>query len=159
MNPDDYELFIHLKGSVNYHFCNRYLPSLFFGKPLLFAKCIFEKVDFNDVLTIILEVMKADGFDVSSLSTVSFTKMVNKEKRIAGIVIELPHPKYETECNFVCLTFVDTSPKYYESEFYDIGFFGLCGRDDKGGHINYGRRFGDIRSCDDMWKAVIQINQ
>ena len=159
MNQDELELYKHLRKSANYHFCNDYLPALFYTKPLLFMECILGRKNFSDVLTVIFEIMKKDGYDVSSLEALSFIHMVDKEKKASGTIIQLIDPKYETECNYVCLFFDYITPKYYESELYEEGFFGLCGRDEKGGHINYGHRGGDIKTIDDMWKAAVGLNR
>ena len=146
-----------LRISPNYQFCNNYLPSLFFYKPDVFIECLTDDKKLVQVLTIVFQKMKEDGLNIEPLMKLGFTARLDKENRKVGIIFSIPEPKIEPECNFVCIAFFETEPKYFESELYEEGYFGLCGRDQNNGHINYGSLGGDIRTPDDMWKAVVAL--
>ena len=146
-----------LSESVNYKFCNMYLPSLFFYKPEIFIGAITDGKKAYQILTVIFDIMKKDGLDITPLMNTIYRGRVDSTKKVAGIVFELPNPKLELECNFVAIVFFDKEPQYFESELYDDGTFGLCGRSKDGNHINYGKTGGDIRTYDDMWSAIISM--
>ena len=153
------EIARQLQNSANYQFCNNYLPSLFFYKPGLFTECLVDKKKLVETLTVVFNIMKEDGIDIDSLMKVGFTAKLDREKKVVGIILSVPDPKIEPECNFVCTAFFDMEPKYFESELYEEGYFGLCGREEHGGHINYGHIGGDIRTAEDFWKAIVSLKK
>ena len=153
------ELQKKLKVSANYHFSNEYLPSLFFFKPFAFADALTDGKKVAQLLTIVFDVMKKDGYDIKPLLKTGFRAKLDKEKKVVGLIFELPKPELETECNFVATVFFDMEPRYFESELYDNGSFGLCGRDKDGGHLNFGSTGGNIKTTDDLWNAIVSMKK
>lgn len=151
---NDIELFLKLKESANYHFSNEYLPFLFFLNPEAFDKCMNDQIVLDNCLKTVIAKMKNDGYLVKDLNNTR-TIVVNDEHYDAkGIIFEIPNAEYECECNYVCIVKLNGELKYFESEYYESGRFGLCGRDLKG-HYNYGDTGGDIRTAEDMWDAIL----
>lgn len=145
---------MQLEKSTNYRFCNFYFPGLLFYKPEIFIVCFKKNELIHNLLNIVIEAMEKDGFNVKEYKQLKCDFRVHDIYKIAGIIIEIPDPKIEPECNYVCACFVDEKTMYFESELYEEGFYGLCGRDKDGSHFNYGTVGGDIRTADDMWNAI-----
>ena len=153
-----FEIAKKLKSSTNYHFCNEYLPSLFFHLPRVFIGALEEKKKALEIVKKISDIMKNDGYDVELLREVDATARIDRGKKVIAIIFSLPNPKLETECNFVSTAFFESDLKYFESELYNDGSFGLCGRDAKGNHINYGK-CEDIKTFNDMWTAIKSMKE
>lgn len=145
-----------LEVSTNYHFCNRYLPGLLFYKPVLFLEAINNAELLDKLLDLVVSAMEEDGFDVTGFEHLNHWVKLDKTKGIMGIVIEIPNPQIEPECNFVCLVFSKKEPILYESELYDDGVFGLCARTRNGEHMNYGVT-NDIKTPEQMWESIITL--
>lgn len=156
-DEEEKKIYKKLAASANYQFCNVYLPNIFFLKSELFAKALTNEEHVLFLLSIIFDFMKKDGINVKPLLNVEYYPRVDKEKKVAGLIIKLPNPSFEPECNYVATAFFDMEPKYFESELYASGKFGLCGRDDKGGHLNYGFIIDTIETVDDMWNAIVSL--
>lgn len=146
-----------LKQSVNYQFCNNYLPGLLFYKPEIFVICFKDNDLIYKLLELVVAAMKEDGFTADKYKTLKCDFRVDRDKRIAGIVIEIPDAEIEPECNYVCVCYNDKDPRFFESELYEEGTYGLCSRNKEGMHLNHGGIGGDIRSADDMWNAVTEV--
>lgn len=146
-----------LKVSTNYHFCNSFLPGLFFYKPEMFAICLKHNEMIHKLLDLVLDVMKKEGFDIDEFKNLKCDFRTDKDKLIAGIMIEIPNPTIEPECNYICVCFKDRTPVYFESELYEDETYGLCSRNENGGHSNYGHLLETISSFDDMWKALLKV--
>ena len=146
-------------GSLNYRFCNFYLPRFFFYQYRHFLDVFDHQEKLSELLSFILGEMHEDGYDVEPYLQLAYLIKIDREHRIIGIVLELPDAKVEPECNFVCLCFPleDKGPRYFESELYSDGSFGLCSRDMRGTHSNHGFIGGDIKTAEDMWNAVVEV--
>lgn len=142
----DIELFLKLKKSTNYHFSNEYLPVLFFLYPEVFEKCMEDQNVLDRCLKIVIAKMKNDSYEVKDLNNIKTIVMNDEHYNAKGIIFEIPNPKYECECNYVCMAKLNGELRYFR--------FGLCGIDLKA-HYNYGDTGGDIRTAEDMWDAIL----
>lgn len=149
--------------SVNYVFCHKALPSLFFQyhKPFL-DYLANKKESLNNEIGFLLMMLQKQGYDIKDFaSDIAYRPVVDQQKGIAGIIFKLKDPKHETECNFVCLTFTEEGCSYYTSELFEASpfdkeHFELCGWNGER-HSVYHTDIEDIRTMEDMWKAVISI--
>ena len=147
------------KKSSNYYFCNHYLPDIYFNYTNDFEECFTDSHKLAECIGRILAIMREDGFDITPLANMKPFPKLDRIKRVLGIILELPTPNVEPECNFVFFGFFDMEPVYFESELYGDGTFGLCGRDKNRRHINYGNQGGDIKTIDKMWESVVSLKK
>ena len=157
MNDKELEQYLKLKKSINYQFCNVFLPGLFFYKPEMFMLCLKKEEYIPVAIKIALEAMQDVGFDTTGYENLKYTIKINKEPKVFGLILEIPNPEIEPECNFVCLCFTEEGPIFYESELYEGGYFGLCVRTEDGRHMNYGTRVDDIKTPHERWDAIMKI--
>ena len=155
MFEDMIKSMMKLKSSTNYHFCNNYLPSLLFSMPEAFLTVFQDESFIKVVFRVLCQAMSEDGFNMDDYRDLKYWIKRDPEHKLAGVILEIPNPEIEPECNYVCVLFTPKGPIYYESELYEEGYFGLCSRDANGCHFNYGRTVDDIREQEQMWLAVI----
>lgn len=157
MFEDIFEKMMKLKRSVNYQFCNKYLPSLFFSMPEAFVTVLRDESFIKVVFRVLCQAMEEDGFNMYEYKELKYWIKEDKERQLEGIILEVPYPEIEPECNYVCVLFSNKGPKYFESELYEEGYFGLCSRDYNGNHFNYGKVVDDIQNQEQMWAAIKKI--
>lgn len=109
---------------------------------------------FGDLMNIICRAMEDNAYDTTSLKNLNYWVKLDKESKLVGIIIEVPNPVEEPECNFVCLCF-NKEPIVFESELFADGHFGLCGRT-RNKHFITTNSFLDIRSKEDMWNVILK---
>ena len=147
----------YISKSANYQFCNRYLPSIYFRYTDDFKDCFSKNEALSQNLNRLLNMMYKDGLDIEPLTHMETTVRLDIYRDVIGVIIELPNPSVEPECNYVFFGKFGETPVYFESELYSDGTFGLCARNKNNMHINYGSVGGNIETMEDMWNAVLEI--
>lgn len=154
----------NLGPSINYMFCHVMLPQFFFRYLKPFIDYLSNKKDsLDEEFAFILSTLKQRGYEVEDFAKeIRYSTKIDKEAAVVGIVVKVNEPKHETECNYVCMVFTNEECRYFTSELFEASVFGdkehfeLCGWKERQ-HSVYHTDLEDIRSVDDMWKAVLSI--
>lgn len=98
---------------------------------------------------------------VDNIRKASIHFRLDPARQIRSTILEIPGASFEPECNFIAIVYAPEEGggkklRYLSSELYEDGSFILCEKvADR--HVNYGHNYGDIRSVDDMWDAILKI--
>ena len=149
--------------SLNYAFSHMVLPQFFFRYPKPFVEYLTgRKEDLNDEFAFILKMLVDRGYEVVDFTKgIYYKSNIDRDVGALGLLIQLPEPQSETECNFICLAFTKEDCYYFTSELFEESFFSkrhfeLCGWKGQQ-HSVYHTELEDITSIEDMWKAVTYI--
>ena len=154
----------HLDKSANMIFYTQVLPSMIQGyHGSYFYYGFGDEVAVRSIMNALAHHLEQKG-DLEGIEHIRNAKIhfrLDVTRQLRATILELDGASVEPECNLLAIVYYheeDGSKKvrYLTSELYYDGSYGLCEMTG-GKHLNYGSKYGNIVSVDDMWHAVLNV--